>query len=72
MEQAHEIEPHGVFFCNGDDTTALEPTRELIASFKPGLLSLVQELDGHASMLSNRKLRETVGWEHKSSWRDLL
>ncbi|MBN1582760.1 MAG: NAD(P)-dependent oxidoreductase, partial [Anaerolineae bacterium] len=23
MEQAYEIEPHGAFFCNGNDTTAL-------------------------------------------------
>jgi hypothetical protein len=27
MEKAHEIEPHGAFFCNGDDTTAPEPSK---------------------------------------------
>jgi nucleoside-diphosphate-sugar epimerase len=72
MERAHDIEPHGVFFCNGDDTSALEPSRELIERFNPDLLPLVRDLDGHASLLSNAKLRRTVGWEHKTSWREHL
>jgi hypothetical protein len=70
MEKAHQIEPHGAFFCNGDDTTALEPSRELIARFRPDLLPLVRDLKGHASFLSNQKLRRTVGWEPRTSWRD--
>ena len=69
MERADAIEPHGVYFCNGDDTTALEPTGDLIERFKPQLLGLVRDLPGHVSMLSNRKLRQTVGWEHRTSWR---
>ena len=72
MEKAGEIEPHGVFFCNGDDTSALEPSRELVKRLKPDLLPLVRDLDGHASFLSNRKLQETVGWEHRTSWRMYL
>jgi UDP-glucose 4-epimerase len=72
MEKAHEIEPHGAFFCNGDDTTALEPSRELIERFNPDLLPLVGDLEGHASFLSNEKLRRTVGWEHRTSWRQYL
>jgi len=72
MEKASEITPHGVFFCNADDTTALEPSRDLIARYKPELLPLVRDLEGHASLLSNRKLRETVGWEHRTSWRIYL
>jgi nucleoside-diphosphate-sugar epimerase len=72
MEKAYEIEPHGAFFCNGDDTTALEPSRELIAQFQPDLLPLVRDLDGHATFLSNQKLRQTVGWEHRTSWREHL
>ena len=70
MEKATEIEPHGVYFCNGDDTSALEPTRELIARFKPELLPLCAEMPGHASLFSNRRLRETVGWRHRTSWRE--
>jgi nucleoside-diphosphate-sugar epimerase len=72
MEKAHEIEAHGAFFCNADDTTALEPSRELVTRFKPDLLPLVKELEGHASFFSNGKLRQTVGWEHRTSWREHL
>jgi nucleoside-diphosphate-sugar epimerase len=72
MEKANEIETHGVYFCNADDTTALEPSRELIECFRPDLLPLVRDLDGHGSFLSNRRLQETVGWVHQTSWRQYL
>ena len=72
MEKAHEIEPHGAFFCNADDTSVLEPSRELIERFRPDLLPLVRDLEGHASMLSNQRLRRTVGWEPRTSWRKHL
>lgn len=71
MEKAPSIPPHGVFFCNANDTTALEPTRELLARLRPDLLPLCRELKGNDSLLSNRRLRETVGWVHRTSWRDL-
>jgi nucleoside-diphosphate-sugar epimerase len=71
MERAYEIEPHGVFFCNADDTTALEPSRELVERFNPGLLPLVQNLEGHATFLSNQKL-QSLGWQHRTSWRGYL
>ena len=72
MEKAGDIEPHGAYFCNGDDTTALEPTLELVERFKPDLVPLVRELEGHSSILSNRKLKETVGWAPRTSWRQHL
>jgi nucleoside-diphosphate-sugar epimerase len=72
MEKAAEIVPHGTYFCNGDDSTALQPTRELIETYKPELLPLVRDLEGHASLLSNKKLRETVGWAPQTSWREYL
>ena len=72
MEKAPAIEPHGAFFCNGDDTSALEPTIELVRRLRPDLLPLVHGLDGHSSILSNRKLRETVGWAPATSWRQYL
>ncbi len=70
MERAHEIEPHGVYFCNGDDTTALEPTVELVERHASGLSGLIRELPGHDSLISNEKLRRTVGWSPRTSWRD--
>ena len=72
MEKADEIEPHGVFFCNADDTTALEPSRELIERFKPDLLPLLRNFEGHISLFANQKLRQVVGWEHRTSWREHL
>ncbi len=69
MEKADEIEPHGAYFCNADDTTALEPTLELVERYRPELLPVVRDLPGHASLLSNRKLKETVGWQHTTAWR---
>jgi nucleoside-diphosphate-sugar epimerase len=72
MEKAGEITPHGVFYCNGDDTTVLESSKELVRKFRPDLLPLVRDLDGNASFLSNQKLRQVVGWEHKTSWREYL
>jgi len=70
MERAGELEPHGFYFCNGDDTTALEPSLELIERFKPALLPLIRDLPGHASLLSNKRLQQAVGWRHRTSWRD--
>lgn len=71
MEKADSLPPHAVYFCNNDDTTALEPSRELVRRFKPEYLSLCQDLEGPASFLSNRRLRG-VGWEPRMSWRDAL
>jgi nucleoside-diphosphate-sugar epimerase len=79
MERAGEIEPHGVYYCNGDDTSVLEASRELVERFKPEWLPLVRHasefsagLEGNASFLSNEKLRQVVGWEHRTSWRQYL
>ena len=72
MEAADELPPHDVYFLNGDDTTALEPSRELVECFKPELLPLAERLNGHQSFISNDKLKRAVGWQHKTSWRTLL
>jgi len=69
MEKAQETEPHGCYFCNADDTAIVEPTREYLARWKPELVPLAGKLEGHASMFSNAKLRQTVGWRHKTGWR---
>jgi UDP-glucose 4-epimerase len=73
MEKAAEgsIESHGAYFCNADDSHALEPTHELIEKFRPDLLPLVRELEGHAALMSTKKL-QAVGWQHKTSWREHL
>ena len=45
--------------------------RELLERFRPDLLPLAKGLEGHASLLSNDKLRRTVGWQPQTSWRAL-
>ena len=70
MEKAPDIAPHGVYFCNADDTSALEPTRELIERTRPDIAHLAGALEGHASIQSNQALKGAVGWEHRTSWRE--
>ena len=69
MEAASELPAHDVYFVNADDTSALEPSRELIERFNPGLAHLASELEGHQSLFSCDKLKGAVGWRHSSSWR---
>ena len=72
MEKAKTISSHGVYFCNGDDTTAIEPSQQLVETYRPDLLPCLRDLPGHASFLSNQKLKQVVGWEHSTSWRMYL
>jgi nucleoside-diphosphate-sugar epimerase len=71
MEKADVLPEHDVYFLNADDTTCLEPSHELVERFNPALLPLVDKLDGHQSFLNCDKLKQAVGWEHSTSWRDL-
>jgi nucleoside-diphosphate-sugar epimerase len=72
MEKADGIEPHAVYFCNGDDTSVLEPSIELVTKYRPDLLPVVKGLEGNASFLSNHRLRQAVGWAPCTSWREYL
>ena len=71
MEAADELPSHGVYFLNADDTTALEPSLELVERFNSELMPLVKSLKAHQSFINCDKLKSAVGWEHKTSWRDL-
>jgi UDP-glucose 4-epimerase len=71
MEAADELPPHDVYLLNADDTTALEPTHELVERFRPELIPMAENMTGHQSFLSNDKLKRAVAWEHKTSWREL-
>lgn len=71
MESADKLPSHDVYFLNADDTAALEPSRELVERFKPEFLPLVERLEGHESFINCDKLKQAVGWQHKTSWREL-
>lgn len=72
MEQADCLPAHDVYFVNADDTTALEPSLELVERFRPDLLPLVGDLAGHASFITCRKLKDATGWQHTTFWRENL
>ena len=69
MEAAPDLPPHDVYYLNADDTSALEPSQELIAQFNPALASLAETMQNHESFISNHKLRQAVGWEPQTTWR---
>ena len=69
MEKADILPAHDVYFLNADDTSALEPSQELVERFKPELLPKVRTLQGHQSFINCDKLKAAVGWRHKTSWR---
>ncbi len=69
LEAAPDLPLHDVYFLNADDTTALEPTRELVDRLNPDLSPLAAKLEGHQSLLSCDKLKRAVGWRHGTSWR---
>jgi len=70
MEGPETLPPHDVYYLTADDTTALEPSAELIARFHPTLLPCAAGLRGHQSLFSTRKLTQAVGWQHQTSWRE--
>ena len=69
MEAAPELPLHDVFLVNADDTSALEPSRELVERFKPELLPLAETLTDHQAFTSCEKLKPRLGWQPKTSWR---
>ncbi|HEY65463.1 MAG TPA: NAD(P)-dependent oxidoreductase [Caldilineae bacterium] len=72
MEAAETLPPHDVYFLNGPDTTALEPSMELIERFRPDLLPVVRGLEGHQAFFSCEKARRAFGWEPLYTWREYL
>ncbi|MDJ0898253.1 MAG: NAD(P)-dependent oxidoreductase [Xenococcus sp. MO_188.B8] len=72
LEAASQLPLHDVYLVNADDTTALEPSRELVQRFRPQLLSLADKLTGHQSFLSCDKIKRLVGWQHQTTWRHYL
>jgi UDP-glucose 4-epimerase len=71
MEKAHALPVHSVYVANGLDSTALEPSQEIVAKFRPDLLP-VAKMAGHEAFWSTAKAHKEVGWTPKHSWRDYL
>jgi hypothetical protein len=56
MEEAETLPPHEVYYLSADDTTALEPSAELMARFQPALLPFAVGFSGHQAFFSTQKL----------------
>ena len=72
LEAADELPLHDLYLVNADDTTALEPSLELVERFRPELLSHTDKLSEHQSFFNCDKLKKMVGWQHQTSWRRYL
>ena len=72
LERADDLPAHDVFVANGADSTLLEPTRDVIARFRPDLLPLAEGITGHQALFSIEKARRTLGWEPRRGWREYL
>jgi len=71
MEKAPTLPLHGVYVANGLDSSALEPSLEIVERFRPDLL-VVSKLQGHEAFFSPAKANAEVGWIPKHTWRDYL
>lgn len=69
LEAAPDLPRHDVYFVNADDTHALEPTAELIERFQPELKSWAEHFTGHQALISCNKIKQRLGWQPKTSWR---
>lgn len=61
-----------MYFINGADTTALEESRELVARFRPDLLPLAQEMEGHQAFINTEKAHRAFGYQARYTWREYL
>ena len=68
-----EIDGLGYTIMNvaADDSSSIVPTMDLIKRFMPNV-PLKEEFPGTKSLLSNKKIKETLNWEPKHNWRDYV
>lgn len=60
-----------VFNAANDDTSSDLPTAELLSRFYPGV-AVKGQLGKFETLLSNRKARETLGFQAQHSWRNYV
>lgn len=73
LEKAKDLPLYGEYYCNSDDSLALEPTMELIEKFQPEILPYLKaSLPGNSAFISNKKLKEATGWKPSITWREYL
>lgn len=60
---------HEAFFINSEDTSADEPTEELIKNVYPEA-EIRSPMPGNTSAISVEKAKRLLGWQPKATWRD--
>jgi|TARA_B110000495_G_scaffold96170_1_gene83195 UDP-glucose 4-epimerase len=60
---------HEAFFINSEDTSADEPTEELIKKVYPEA-EIRSPMPGNTSAISVEKAKRLLGWQPKATWRD--
>jgi len=64
-----DFDGHEAFFINNEDTSADEPTEELIKTVYPEA-EIRSPMPGNTSAISVEKAKRILGWEPKATWRD--
>lgn len=64
-----DFEGHEAFFINGEDSSAVEPTEELIKKVYPEA-EIRSPMPGHTSAISVEKAKRILGWKPEATWRD--
>ena len=64
-----DFKGHEVFFINNEDTSADEPTEELIKQVYPES-EIRSPIPGHQTAISIDKAKQILGWQPKGTWRD--
>jgi UDP-glucose 4-epimerase len=71
MDKVQILPAHSVYVANAMDSSCLEPSRAIVAKFRPELLDVTKMTDFQA-FWSVAKAQREVGWTPKHSWRDYL
>lgn len=60
-----------VFNATNDTITTLEPTKEVLQKYYPNV-KVTREMGEYEAPLSNRKIREVLGFKDVHNWRDYV
>lgn len=69
LEPRPDTERYLALLIAAEDTGALRPTAELLAEYSPAT-TLAEPLPGFAGAFDCRRAAETIGWTHRSRWRN--
>ncbi len=72
LEAPAEVVQDAVFNVVADDAVALEPLAELLPRCDPAFAQLAAELTGWQPMVSAERIKRTLGWRPRHSWRDAI